>query len=102
MAKASAQAEKAALRRAIRDLHGCDARWVESVPVMETFEGHTVWEGVVEVFGLIGHPTAKRAYAWAHQTDAGTRRYVAVLHLGPVDSPQQAVQAAIVRESRRA
>jgi len=37
---------------------------VESVPVKEVFEGQTAWQGTVEVFDLIGHPKAKRAYAW--------------------------------------
>ena len=29
---------------------------------------------------LEGHPKASLAYAWAHETDMGTRRYVAVLN----------------------
>lgn len=88
------------LTRAIKDLHGCDSRHVETVPVHETFSGETVWRGEVEVFDLIDHPTAKRAYAWAHETDDGGTRYVAVLHEPPVDSPRAAVQAAIVAEQR--
>lgn len=90
------------LRQAIRDLHGCDSIHAESVPVKETFEGQTVWEGVVEVFDLQGHPTGTRAYAWSHALE-GTerRRYVAVLHeKGPVDSPEAAVWAAIMLEHR--
>lgn len=93
-------AEADALQRAIRDLHGCDSRWVEAVPVKETFEGKTVWQGHVQVFDLIGHPTAQRAYAWSSETDAGKTRYVAVLHQGPVDSPVKAVRAAIVSDYR--
>ena len=90
-----------ALRDAIRDLHGCDSTWVEAVPVKETFKGHTVWEGVVQVFDLHGHPEATRCYAWAHAVDySGTRRFVAVLQVGPVDSPQAAVKAAVVQEVR--
>lgn len=74
---------------------------MESVRVTETFQGKTVWDGTVEVFDLIGHPTAKRAYAWAHETDQGKTRYVAVLHEGKVDSPVAAVRAAIVAEHRK-
>lgn len=85
-----------------RHLHGCDSRWVEAVPVKEVFEGRTVWKGVVQVFDLIGHPTAKRCYAWSYETDEGKTRYVAVLHQGPVDSPRKAVQAAIVSDYRGA
>ena len=86
---------------AIRDLHGCDSTHAYSVPVKETFKGQTVWEGVVEVFALQGHPTATRCYAWSHAVDdSEKRRYVAVLHQGPVNSPEAAVSAAIVQQQR--
>ena len=48
-----------------------------------------VWEGEVLVFDLIRHPTAATAYAWS----VG-QQVTAVLHEGPVDSPQAAVTAA--------
>lgn len=96
-------AEITALQRTIHDLHGCESQWVASVPVKEVFQGRTVWEGVVEVFDLIGYPTAKRCYAWSHAVEGSKkRRYVAVLHQGPVDSPEKAVRAAIVQENRSA
>ena len=90
-----------ALRDAIRNLHGCEARWVKAVPIREAFQGQTVWEGTVQVFDLQGHPSATRCYAWSHAV-AGSekRRFVAALHQGPVDSPQAAVRAAIVHEHR--
>lgn len=90
------------LRGVIRRLHGVESRHVESVPVRETFRGKTVWEGVVEVFELIGHPKAPKVYAWAHDTDDPThpRRHVTVLHIPPVTSPLLAVRAAIVQEFR--
>ena len=67
----------------------------------ETFEGQTVWEGVVEVFALQGHPTATRCYVWSHTVDGSEkRRFVAVLHQGPVNSPKAAVRAAIIEEGR--
>ena len=75
--------------------HGCSSTHIESAKVVETFEGETVWDGTVEVFDLIDHPTAQRAYAWAYETDAGNIRYLAVLHEPPVDSPETAVRAAI-------
>ncbi len=96
----SNQAERSALRDSIRHTHECASRWVKFVRVVETFRGETVWDGQVEVFDLIGHPTADRAYAWAHEPDAGGPRYVAVLHEGSVDSPQTAVRAAVVAEYR--
>jgi len=56
------------LRETIRLLHGADATHVESVAVKETFQGKTVWEGIVEVFDLHGHAMAPRVYAWTHDT----------------------------------
>ncbi|MEE8363938.1 MAG: hypothetical protein V3S18_07705 [Dehalococcoidia bacterium] len=68
----------------------------------ETLPGGTKWSGEVQVFTLIDHPAASRAYAWPHPTptDEGGVRYMAVLHEGPVDSAQAAVRAAIVAEQR--
>jgi len=87
-----------ALKEAIRNLHGCEASWLESVPVQEVFQGKTVWEGEVQIFSLSDHPTASRCYAWSYETERGKRKFFAVLHQGPVDSPQAAVRAAIVAE----
>ena len=70
------------MRDVIRRLHGADAEHVGSVPVKEMFRGRTVWDGVVEVFDLYGHPTASKLYAWTHDTDdpKTPRRHVTVLH----------------------
>jgi len=88
------------LKDVIRKLHGVDATHVKSVPVKETFQGQTVWDGIVEVFELKGHPEARRAYAWTHETDdpKKPRRSVTVLHIAPITSPVLAVRAAIVQE----
>ena len=90
------------LEGVIRRLHGAEAMHVESVPVKETFKGETVWEGIVEVFDLIGHPTASRVYAWAHDTDdpENPSRHVTVLHSHPIKSAEDAVRAAIIQEFR--
>lgn len=68
--------------------------------MVETFQGETVWTGEVEVFEIRGHPKAKRPYAWGHAAgdDDAARRYIAVLELPPVDSPQTAVKAAVMSE----
>ena len=90
------------LRAVIGKLHGCDSKHVESVPVHEVFQGKTAWNGVVEVFDLTGHPKAKRAYAWSHldgERDEKTK-YVTVLQIPPVDSPQTAVKVGIAGEIR--
>jgi hypothetical protein len=89
------------LRKAIENLHGGTATLSQSVPVRETFEGATVWEGVVHVFDLAGHPTATRAYAWSSPIEGSTkRRFFAVLHTERINSPVEAVRAAIVAEHR--
>ena len=92
------------LRDVIRRLHGVESEHVESVPVKEVFQGQTVWEGIVEVFELHGHPKAPKVYAWAHDTDGpeSPKRHVTVLHVGPVTSAVEAVRAAIVQEFRNA
>ena len=41
------------LKAAIENMHGGTATLAQSVPVTETFEGKTVWEGVVHVFDLV-------------------------------------------------
>jgi hypothetical protein len=89
------------LKEAIESQHGGTATLVQAVPVKETFEGKTVWEGVVHVFDLTGHPKAMRAYAWSSPIEGSTkRRFFAVLHVPPIVSPLDAVRAAIVVEHR--
>lgn len=91
------------LRTAIETQHGGTASLVQSVPVREAFEGRPVWEGIVHVFDLAGHPKATRAYAWSSPVDGSDtrRRFFAVLHMGGIKSPLDAVRAAIVAETRR-
>jgi hypothetical protein len=90
------------LRDTIRRLYGVEATHVESVPVKETFKLEPIWEGVVEVFELHGHPEAPRAYAWVHRADEPQKpkRHVTLLHIPPITSPVAAVRAAILQEFR--
>jgi hypothetical protein len=89
------------LKRAVEAQHGCTATFVQSVPVKETFDGKTVWDGVVHVFKINGHPKARRAYAWSSPIEGSDkRRFFAVLHQPPVISPVEAVRAAIIQETR--
>ena len=84
----------------IFQLHGCDSKHVESKPVHEVFQGKTVWQGIVEVFDLIRHPKAKRCYGWSHRegkSDKG-ERFVTVLEIPPVVSPETAVRVQIVKD----
>jgi hypothetical protein len=89
------------MKAAIEGMHGANATFVQSVPVKEVHDGAPVWEGVVHVFDLAGHPKAKRAYAWSSPVEGSDkRRFFAVLHIPPIDSPVAAVRAAIVAEHR--
>jgi hypothetical protein len=91
------------LQQAVERQHRCKARLAQSMPVKETHAGTVVWEGVVHVFDLEGHPTASRAYAWSSPIEGNDkRRFFAVLHLPPITSPLEAVRAAILveRQSR--
>jgi len=90
------------LRDVIRKLHDSESTHVETVPVKETFQGQTVWEGEVEVFDLHDHPTASRIYAWSHDTDDPDhpKRHVTVLHIPPATSPLRAVQVSIASDYR--
>jgi hypothetical protein len=91
------------LREAIESQHGCTATLAQSVPVKETFGDKTVWEGIVHVFRIHGHPKAQQAYAWSSPIEGSDkRRFFAVLHLPPVTSPIEAVRAAIVQEHKTA
>jgi hypothetical protein len=90
------------LRDVIYRMHGVSATHVKSVPVTEKYHDLIAWDGVVEVFRLTGHPKTHKVYAWVHDTDdpKHPQRYVTVLHIPPVVSPETAVRAAIVQESR--
>ncbi len=80
---------------AIQETHGSRSQLLTREHVHETFEGKTVWEGEVLVFGLLSHPSSSKCYAW--EVDG---RVTAVLHEPPVDSPLAAVRAAIAAEHR--
>jgi hypothetical protein len=87
------------LQHAIQELHGVKATHRGSVPVKETWQGKTIWDGVVEVFHISGHPETDTAYAWLHDTgDHEKPLPVTVLHIDPALSPAKAVRAFIVQE----
>jgi hypothetical protein len=96
------EADPNELKHAIESRHGGRALLAQSVPVKETHNGQTVWEGVVHVFDLTGNPKATQAYAWSSPIEGSDkRRFFAVLHMGPIKSPRDAVRAAIVAEHRK-
>jgi hypothetical protein len=89
------------LRKAVESQHGRTATLVTKLPVTEVFEGKRVWDGVVHIFNLDGNAKATRAYAWSSPVQGSDKRlFYAVLHLGSVRSPLDAVRATIVAEQR--
>jgi hypothetical protein len=84
---------------AVERTSGCPVSHRESSPVVETFRGQTIWEGVVEVFDVTTPPPAT-AYGWAVE-DASGPQYVAVLGTPPVDSPLAAVRAWLVSQTKK-
>ncbi len=87
------------LQDAIRSLHGCESSHIKTVLVKEQFQGQVAWEGEVEVFSIAGHPRAKKCFAWSHRTgkDDQATRYVTILGVPPINSPIDAVRAAIIQ-----
>ena len=67
--------------------------------VVSHIEGRVAWQGTVEVFDLLCHEKAKRAYAWQYY-DSGQTKTVAILEIPPVDSPESAVKVAIAARGR--
>lgn len=90
------------LRKAVERLHGCTAQFIEAIGVTETFQGKTVWKGIVHVFEIAGNPAATRCYSWSSPIEGSTKRkFFAVLHIPPVGSAQDAVRAAIIQEHKK-
>jgi hypothetical protein len=87
---------------AIQSAYGVESRFVEAVPVSDTFQDKVVWSKIVHIFDLIDHPEATRAYVWSDLEDevSGRQRITVILHAGPVQSPLDAVRAGIVREHK--
>ncbi len=89
------------LKQAVERLHKCQASFLEDVTVVEKFGDETVWSGVISVFGIKGHLQAKKCYAWSSPIEGSTkRRYYAVLHIPPINSPEKAVRASIVHDNK--
>jgi hypothetical protein len=90
------------LRQAVEGLHTCRASLREVKAVKEEFQGQTVWEGIVHVFDIEDCPTAKACFAWSSPIEGTERRkFYAVLQVSPINTPNDAVRASIVRDARQ-
>jgi hypothetical protein len=72
---------------------------LESVPVVEKFNGQTVWEGIVETFGIEGDMAEKRVFAW--EIPGPKPDYVTVLDRPPIKSARDAVKAYVASLGRK-
>jgi hypothetical protein len=88
------------LRDEIRAAHGCESRHVSTSRVRALWDFRLAWQGDVETFDLIDHPTASRCYAWTYE-EGDQPRIAAVLHLPPIDSPFTAVDALVASQNER-
>ena len=89
------------LRWAVECAHGCKARFAGVARVHEKQNGRTVWYGSVHIFDLIGHDSARQAYAWSIDAFGGNEtQIVTVLRQGRVSGPEEAVKAALDRATR--
>ena len=76
-------------------MHNCRPIHFGSEKVTESFNGEVVWSGDVEIFQLEGHPKANIAYGWAWEDGGKEIQYIGILRAPPVESPNDAVKAAI-------
>lgn len=91
------------LKRVIESRLGGVASFMRSARVAPANRPASEWDGLVHLFDLKDHPHAKRAYAWSSPVRGGAKpRYFAVLHMGGVRSPAEAVRAAVAAVRRAA
>ena len=91
------------LKRVIETRLGGVANFARSARVAPANRPASEWDGMVHLFDLKNHPHAKRVYAWSSPIRGGSKpRYFAVLHMGGVRSPSEAVRAAIAAVRRAA
>ena len=87
------------LKQAVETQHGGTATHVQSVPVHQSQNGKTIWNGAVQVYDLVNSPSgATRAYAWSYGRADGRRELITVLRTGAVNGPRDAVAAAMMRQ----
>ena len=87
------------LQTAVEKLHDCVAEFVSAENVEEVYQGKVVWSGDVATFALTDHPSTTTAYVWKElNAETGKDRFFAVLQSGPVDSPNAAIRASIMKD----
>jgi hypothetical protein len=75
--------------------------FLKDVAVADKFKNEAVWRGIVSAFLIKGHPQADKCCAWSSPIEGSTkRRFYAVLHISPIDSPEKAVRASIIHDHK--
>jgi len=86
------------LKALIEQQYGTTATHVETVPVHETFNGETIWDGEVEVFDVPEFENADRVFAWNFEDDDGEQQQVTVAQISPASDPSTAVKAYLISQ----
>ena len=89
------------LQAAVKAANCCSVTYSHAKLVRNRIQGEIVWEGLVYVFRLYGHPKAMRCYAWYHR-DGKEVKSVTVLGIPPAVSAESAVKQAIASTRQNA
>ncbi len=87
------------LSAAILKTHGVVAQWMTATAVKEKAPGGGVWQGDVQTFALVRHPTAQYCYAWAEDMGESTQIFMA-LKVPPINSPADAVREYLAKRNK--
>jgi len=94
--KKPSRADFMVLKQAVEELHGCEANYISSEHVRESFGDTLIFDGAVSLFGLSAHPAATMCYAWSAQEQSGSAPVIyAALRMAPIDSSRDAVRASL-------
>jgi hypothetical protein len=89
-----------ALKAVIEREHGGTATVIGTELVTAMWHGLIAWQGVVQIYALTGDAQFKTVYAWlAHADGSGNRRVYTALRGGAVNTPWDAVNAAIAENN---
>jgi hypothetical protein len=83
------------IRAAVREAVSCPCTHVGTFFIREEGGGQILWDGPVELFELVKHAEAKRAFAWRYVSAKSKPAYAVVLEKPPIDSPRAAVRSLI-------
>ena len=93
--------DESELRSAVEWSWSCAASLIQTVPVVAPLDGERIWSVVVHIYELAGCSKADRAYAWSSSVQNSPEiRIFSSLHIGPLNSPMNAVRAAVADELR--